>query len=133
MISHTPSSDIDNLCEKNKTNVDFPCLTHVDFDNLGSVDKNKVEEAINDMMATFKTTPLEIFNSLPKNIYDRVEQKWQFILTIERQLREAILAQVMPTLDKYMIAKSMDKYKGNFSPKYRALNILKKQVEDVVT
>lgn len=64
-------------------------FTHVDFDKLGSVDKNKVEEAIYEMMAKFKSTPLEIVDSLPKSLYDRVEQKWQYSLTTEKQIRKA--------------------------------------------
>ena len=95
MGSYNPSSDIDNLCENIKTNADLLGFTHVDFDNLGSI-----EEAIYDMMVTFKTTPLKIANSLPKSLYDRVEKKWKFNLTIERQIREATLSQVMPNLEK---------------------------------
>ena len=51
------------------------------------------------MVATFKTTPIEIANSIPKILYDRVEQKWQFNLNNKKKIREATLAQVMPTLD----------------------------------
>lgn len=96
VVSHNPSFDIDNLCGNIVTNANLSRFTHVDFDNLGSVDKNKVEESIYEMMTTFKSTPLEIVDSLPKSLYDQVEKKWQFSLTIERQIREAQLAQVMP-------------------------------------
>lgn len=84
VVSHNPSSNIDNLCENINTNLDLSGFTHVDFDKIGSVDKSKVEEAIYEMMSTFKSTTLEIYDSLPKSLYDRVEKKWQFSLTIER-------------------------------------------------
>ena len=43
VVSHNPSSNIDNLCEKITTNENLYGFTHVDFDKLGQVDKNKVE------------------------------------------------------------------------------------------
>ena len=63
VVSHNPSSKIDNLCANITTNVDLSGFTHVDFDKLGKFDKNKVEEAIYDMRATLKKNPLEIANS----------------------------------------------------------------------
>lgn len=45
---------------------------------------NQVEESTYAMMATFKQTPIEIANSLPKELSDRVEKKWQYSLNIER-------------------------------------------------
>ena len=85
------------------------------------------------MMATSKATTLDIANSIPKILYERVEQKWKFTLIIDKQIKEVTLAQVMPSLDKQMISKDVEKYKGIFAPKYRAFNILIKQVEEVVT
>lgn len=38
VVSHNPSSNIDNLCENIITNADLSGFTHVDFDKLGSVD-----------------------------------------------------------------------------------------------
>jgi hypothetical protein len=105
VVSHNPSSDIDNLCENIVTNIDLSRFTHVDFDKLQSVDKNKVEKAIYGMMTAFKYTPLDIANSLPKSLHDRIEKKWYYILTTYRKIREAQLAQVMPTFDKQMTAK----------------------------
>lgn len=84
VVIHNLSSYIDKLCDNIKINADLSGFTHVDFDKLGSVDKNKVEEALYEMMATFKSTPLEISDSLPKSLYDLVEQKWQYSLTTKR-------------------------------------------------
>ncbi len=84
------------------------------------------------MMAKFKTTPLEIANSMPKSLYDRVEQKWHYCLNLERQIRETSLAQVMPKLNKVQIAKAMKKYAIRFVPKYKAFSILQNNIEDVV-
>lgn len=133
VVSYNPSSNIDNLYDNIKTNRDLSSFTHVYFDKLGSIDKNKVEESIYDMMATFKTTPLEIVDSLPKSLYNIVKQKWQYSLTTERQIKEAQLAQVIPTLDKKMMEKSMNKYKGRPTPKYRAFKLLKNYIEEGVT
>ena len=66
VVCHSHSSDLDNLCDNIRHNIDFSEFTHVEFDKLGNLDMNKVKEAIYEMMATFKTTPIEISNSLPK-------------------------------------------------------------------
>lgn len=70
VVSHNPSSNLDNLCDNINSNVDLSSFTHIEFDKLGEAYQNKVEEAIYEMMATFKSTPLEIANSLPKILYD---------------------------------------------------------------
>lgn len=121
--SHNPSSDLDNLCENIITNAYFSRFTHENFDKLGSYNKNEVKEAI---LASFKSIRLE-FNQL----IDRVEQKKQFSLTIERQIREEKIAQFMPSLNKKMIAKAMNMYKARFVPKYRSFKILRNNVEVV--
>ena len=104
----------------------------IEFDNLGKVEKNQVEEEIYAMMATFKKSPLEISNSMPKILYERVDQKWRYCLDTERKIRETALAQVMPKLSKARIAKAIKKCVVRFVPKYRAFNILQNNIEDVV-
>ena len=79
MVRHNLSSDIDNLCENIITNTNLSKFTHVDFDNIGSVDKNKVEESIYDMMTAFKSTPLEISNSLPKSLYEELSKSGNLV------------------------------------------------------
>lgn len=54
-------------------------------------------------------------------------------MTIERQIREAQLAQVMHTLDRHMMTNTMKKYKGRFELKYRAFKIWRNKIEAVVT
>ena len=43
------------------------------YDKLSKEDKHKIKEAIYEMMATNKTTPLDISNSLPKLLFKSVE------------------------------------------------------------
>ena len=117
---------MDNLCENIKNNVDLSGFTHVEFDTLGKIDMNKLEESIYamDKLTTFKMTPIDIANSLPKCLYDRVEQRWKYSLTIERSIRDTILARVMSNLDKSEMRKAIDKHKGIFSLKYQDFNNL---------
>ena len=77
VVSHGPSSDLDNLCDNIKNNANLLRFTHVEFDKLGKLDMNEVEESIYKMMATFKTTPIDISNSLPNSLYDRIEKRWK--------------------------------------------------------
>ena len=73
MVSHNPLSDLENLYKNVKNSGDLLGFSHIDFDNLGRVEKNQVEGGIYSMMEKFKTTPLEIANSMLKSLYDRVE------------------------------------------------------------
>ena len=75
MLSHNPLLDLENLCENVNNNVDLSGFSRVEFDKLGKVEKNQVEEALYAMMSKFKTTPLEFSNSIHKNLYDIVEKK----------------------------------------------------------
>ena len=131
-MSHNPSLDLDNLCENVINNVDLSRFSHIDFENLGKVENNQVEMAIYAMMATFKKAPLEIANSIPKILYERVEQNWNYCLDTKRKIIETSLAQVMPKLRWVQIAKSIKKYVVRFVPNYRAFSILQNNIEDVV-
>ena len=73
MVSHTPQSDLENICENVKNNVDLSGLKNIDFDKLGREEKNLVEELIYAVMSKFKNTPLELDNTMPKSLYDIIE------------------------------------------------------------
>jgi len=73
VVSHNSSLDLENLCENVKNSVDLSVFSHIDFGNLGKVEKNHLEEAIYAMMEKFKKFPLEIANSMPEILYERVE------------------------------------------------------------
>ena len=124
VVSHSPSSDLNNLCENIRNNANLSSFSHIEFDNLGNIEKNQVEEEIYSMMATFKKNPLEISNSIPKSLYERVEKKWHYYLNIERQIRETSLTQLMPKLNRAEMSKSIKKYAIRFVPKYREFRIL---------
>ena len=81
-----------------------------------------VEESIYTMMAKFKNTPLELDNTMPKELYSIVENKWHYCLNMEKEIRESTLAHVMPELTKGQITKASKKYGNIFSPKYRAFS-----------
>ena len=75
VVIHNPLSNLENLCENVKNSVDLTKFSHFEFDNLGKVEKNLVQEAIYAMMENCKKATLEIANSMPKTLYERVEQK----------------------------------------------------------
>ena len=76
------------------------------------------------MMAKFKTTPLELDNSMPKELSSIVENKWHYCLNMEKEIRESTLACVMPKLTKGKMTKESKKYGNRLSPNYRAFSIL---------
>lgn len=53
------------------------------------------------MMAKFKTTPLELDNTMPKELRSIIENKWHYYLKMEKEIRESTLACVMRKLKKF--------------------------------
>lgn len=84
------------------------------------------------MMAKFKTIPLELDNTMPKELYSIVESKWHYCLNMEKEIRESTLACVMPNLTKGQISRASKKHGSKFALKYRAFSILQNKIEDVV-
>ena len=131
VVSHPPKSIVDKICEE-ISNTDFNNLKSIDFNKLSREEKNRIEEAVYAMMAEFKYTPLELDNTMPKELYEIIENKWHYCLKMEKEIRESTLAQVMPDLPRGKIKKANKKHNGKFSPKYRAFSILQNKIEDVV-
>ena len=84
------------------------------------------------MMEKFKTTPLELDNSMPKKLYSLVENRWHYCLNLEKDIRESTLENLIPKLTKGKITKKIKKYGSRFQPKYREFSILQNNIEDVV-
>ena len=99
MVSHPPKSAIDKFFEKIR-NVDLNDLKTLDFNKLSREEKNKLEESIYSMMVEFKNSPLELDNTMPKELYEIVENKWHYFLKMEKKIRESTLAQVMHNLTR---------------------------------
>ena len=51
-------------------------LKNINFSKLAKEEENKVEESLYAMMEKFKTTQLELDNTMPKELYTLVENKW---------------------------------------------------------
>ena len=83
-------------------------------------------------MEKFKTTPLELYNTMPKELYSLIENKWHYYLNLEKDIRESKLANLILELKKVKMTKKTKKYGSRFQPKYRAFNILQNNIEDVV-
>ena len=109
VVSHTPKSNLQNICDNVRDNADFSCLKGLDFNKLSKEEQNMVEESIYTMMAKFKNTPLELDDSMPKELYSIVENRWHYCLNMEKEIRESTLAHVMPNLTKGQISKENKK------------------------
>ena len=84
------------------------------------------------MMEKFKTTPLELDNTMPKELYSLIENKWNYCLNLDKDIRESTLANLFPELTRGKITKKRKKYGSRFQPKYRAFSISQHNIEDVV-
>ena len=49
-------------------------------------------------MEKFKTTPLELDNTMPKELYSLIENKWHYCLNLEKEIREYTLANSLSLL-----------------------------------
>ncbi len=76
LVSHSTTSKLESVCNNIRDNVDLTSLKTIEFNELSKEQKNIEEESIYTMMAKFKTTPLELDNSIPKELSSIVENKW---------------------------------------------------------
>ena len=76
------------------------------------------------MMEKFNNTHLELDNSMPKELYTLVENRWHYCLNLEKEITESTLANIILELTKGQISKKTKKYGSRFQPKYKAFCIL---------
>ena len=112
MVSYAPKSDLENICDNVRDNADLTRLKKFDCGKLGREDHNMLEESVYSMIEKFKNNPLELDNTMPKELYTIVENKWHYCLNLEKKIRESTLAQVMLELTKGKITKENKKH-GN--------------------
>ena len=93
-------------------------LKIIDFNKLTREEQNIVEDSMYTMMEKFKTTPLELDNTMSRELYSIIENKWHYYLNMEKEIRESTLARVMLELTKGKITKENKKHGRKFAPKY---------------
>ena len=74
------------MCDNVKDNANLSGLKNIEFNKLSREEKNMVEESVYTMMVKFKTTPLELDNSIPKDLYSIIENKWHYCLNVEKEI-----------------------------------------------
>lgn len=84
------------------------------------------------MIEKSKNTPLELDNTMPRELYEIIQNKWNYCFKMEKEIRESTLAQVMPNLTRGQITKANKKHCVKFAPKYRTFSILQNKIEEVV-
>ena len=87
VVSHPPKFYIDKICDNIKEKEDMFELKNIEFGKLTKEEQNKVEESIYAMMEKFKTTPLELDSTMPKELYSLIENKWHYCLNVEKDIR----------------------------------------------
>ena len=131
VVSNPPKSKVDILCTDIVEHADMSRLKDINFDELSREEKKRIEESIYEMMAKFKLTPLELDNTMPKEISSLIENKWHYCLDMERQIREATLANLFTDLKSEQIKNKVQKYSHKFMPKYSAFYILQKKTKEL--
>ena len=67
MVRRSTSSKLEIICNNIRDNADLSGLTTIEFNKLSNEQQSIVEESIYTMMEKFKTTPLELDDSIPKD------------------------------------------------------------------
>ena len=75
MVRGSTKSKLENVCNNIRDNADLTGLKTIDFNKFSREEQNIVEESIYTMMAKFKTTPLELENTMPKELSSIIENK----------------------------------------------------------
>ena len=75
---HTTKPNLENICDNIRDDEELSRLKSIDFNKLTREEQNIVEESLYTMMAKFKNTPLELDNTMPKELYSIVENKWHY-------------------------------------------------------
>ena len=100
MVSHALKSNLENIFYIVKDNSNLSGLKIIECNKISREEKKMVQESVYFMMAKFKKTLLELDNSIPKDLYSIIENKWHYRLNMEKEIREYTLARVMPKLTK---------------------------------
>ena len=98
LVRHSTSSKLESICNNIRDNVDFSGLKTIEFNKLSNEQQSTMEESIYTMMEKYKTTPLELDDSIPKELSSLIDNKWHYYLKMEREIRESSLDRIMPDL-----------------------------------
>ena len=94
-----PKSSIDILCKKIR-NGDINEMKKIDYNKFSKEEQNSIEESVYAFMAQFKYTPLELDGQMTKELSKIIEDKWNFYLMMEKEMRESTLENLLPDLTK---------------------------------
>ena len=75
MVGNPPKSEVDIICDNIIENADMSKLRDISFDKLSKDEKSRIEESIYEMMTKFKKNPLELNNSMPKELNYLIKKK----------------------------------------------------------
>lgn len=75
LVRCSTSSKLENVCNNIRDYADFSGLTTIEFNELSKEKQRTIEESIYTMMEKFKTTPLELDDSIPKELSSLIENK----------------------------------------------------------
>ena len=68
MVSHAPKFVLENSYDNLRDHVDLT-LKNIEFGKIHREDQNMLEESVYAMMEKFKNTPLELDDTMPKELY----------------------------------------------------------------
>ena len=84
------------------------------------------------MMVNFKYTPIELGKELLEKLYNKIDSKWKWELSIERKIRETTLVHTMLDLGKNHMSIALRYFTKKCISKMRAYKILRNIIKKVV-
>ena len=73
-------------------------LKYITYNGMNDEYKQKIENAMIDMMEKFKYAPIKIGTMILDELYNIIDGRWKYGLKIEKKMRERSLDIVMPKL-----------------------------------
>lgn len=122
---------IDEVAEGIKTTGRLSTPKLNKYSTMSTKDQDKVEEEIIGKMINFKWVPIEFSDNIPKDFYDKVFSRWTYALQTKKRMRERSLILAKPDFNVPEINVALQKHKGKFFMKARALKILEGKIQEV--
>lgn len=106
-------------------------LKYAKYETRTKEEKDKIKEVIVFTLHKFRTTPVEMANRVPDELYKKIDVRWKYVMASKKQMRERSLAIIVHELSTRGIDEALKEYSKRFLVKRRALRIMVGKLEEV--
>lgn len=78
--------------KKIRESISMEAFKKINYDYFNKDDQENIKRAMMDMMIKFRYIPIELGEGIPEDLFNKLDAKWKWALSIERKIRETTLA-----------------------------------------